>query len=55
VEPPIAPLSSAIIVCQQGANGAISCAQKLIVVLTIDSGDAVANKELNFQLACVGR
>lgn len=40
----------------QGTNATyIACAQKLIVVLTVDSGDTIASQELSFQLSCVGR
>lgn len=33
----------------------IVCNQKLIVVLTVDSGDAIATQDLSFQLSCIGR
>ncbi len=33
----------------------IVCNQKLIVVLTVDSGDSVATQDLSFQLSCIGR
>lgn len=40
----------------QGTNATyIACAQKLIVVLTVDSGDTIASQDLSFQLSCVGR
>lgn len=40
----------------QGSNASyIACNQKLIVVLTVDSGDTIATQDLTFQLSCVGR
>lgn len=40
----------------QGANAsALSCRQKLVVTLTVDSGDALPNQEIAFSLSCIGR
>lgn len=60
----VASLLLALLVCEwhflqpapQGVNASyIACSQKLIVVLTVDSGNAVATQDLSFQLSCVGR
>jgi hypothetical protein len=40
----------------QGANStAISCKQKLVVVVSVDSGDSIASQDVQFTLNCVGR
>ncbi|KAF6259714.1 dihydrouridine synthase-domain-containing protein [Scenedesmus sp. NREL 46B-D3] len=39
----------------QGANSsAISCKQKLVVVVSVDSGDSISSQDLQFTLNCVG-
>lgn len=54
--PAVGLLPPLVLCWMQGANSSIlACRQKLIVVLTVDSGDSIANQELSFQLSCIGR
>eukprot|EP00882_Tetradesmus_deserticola_P021604 GHRQ01023386.1.p1 GENE.GHRQ01023386.1~~GHRQ01023386.1.p1 ORF type:complete len:157 (+),score=15.03 GHRQ01023386.1:158-628(+) len=40
----------------QGANStAISCKQKVVVVVSVDSGDSISSQDVQFTLNCVGR
>eukprot|EP00882_Tetradesmus_deserticola_P031406 GHRQ01035511.1.p1 GENE.GHRQ01035511.1~~GHRQ01035511.1.p1 ORF type:complete len:197 (+),score=37.95 GHRQ01035511.1:158-748(+) len=39
----------------QGANStAISCKQKVVVVVSVDSGDSISSQDVQFTLNCVG-
>jgi hypothetical protein len=36
-------------------NTAIYCRQKLVVTVTVDSGDTISNQDVVFNLNCIGR
>lgn len=37
------------------ASTALSCAQKLVVTLTVDSGDSIPTQNIQLSLNCIGR
>ena len=38
-----------------GTNTTLSCQQKMVITLSVDSGDNLVTQELQLGMACIGR